>query len=588
MRRYSFLLMISLFLATVQMADAKRLVEAFMEESPSAVEIKALIDAGADVNFIDTTGGNTQPPIVWAARNAKDPEIIDILCSHGAKLTDGPANNPLLCAASANPELAVIKKLVERGSNLTAKDDENNTALILALKNNENLEVVRYFLNSNIDINEKNKDNEAALFVAMCGRGFEEEELIPITKEILRKSISADRNEAIEQLIKVLKLNYQASQESQMAPEEPVVAWVKQLGIPDAEQIVAYSLKANSLLYAAEQIVKHYEPSSPPLSPDPALEAVLTTASDYYRENGFKEFIFGQPADNFQLEDPSRDEVFDLIGICKGYSLGFRDRKLVQVFKTYAPVADYTSVIKFTFGEITEIASGVCKEFGPPTAPSTSFSYGKQVYPDAVLVTNLVRNQRADAISIGINSKPFIKELFYKLSPEMDMHLKIFKDIVVERKSKPFSNLDQDNLLPLPDSAKLKDYLSKTSYGFSLSVLNSNKDNSSDPGISFNQSISNGAVSGYKGYISINQLLDTSNTKLLRRIMDYRCIKPIFNVYFASLAMKHFPPEGGKYYISTDSISFDFSYNWVCDSLGAITVTNSTVVVSSAGNRKEL
>ncbi len=583
MRKYRFLLAILLFWLVVQMVHAKSLNDVICEQSPtSATELKALIDAGADVNLIE--GEDGWPPILCAAKFAKDPEIIDILCNHGVNLnsaTDEDGRNALLLAAANNPELAIIKKLIEKGMHLMAKDGYNDNALILAAKYNENPEVIKFFLNSPlIDVNEKNTSGLTALSgVLLDSFAIRVKEN---AREVLQKCIATDRRETVRQLVKTMEEAYKSKRDAD------VLAILEKLDLPEAGQILAHSLKANNFQYAAEQIVKHYEsPSTPASTPSPTdsvLEAILTTASDHYQENGFKEFIFGQSAEGFQFEKPRSDGLCDLIGTFKDYGLGFRDRNLVYVLRTYRPVADYTSAIKTTFGEITKIISGHCKNFGS----DFSFLYGKQIYQNAVLVTEHIETKWQDGISICIFSKPFIREILYKLSPDLNMHLKIFKDIIVERQSKPFVSLAQDNRLPLPDSARLKGYLNKTYSGFSLSVLKANKDSSSNPGISFDQELSKETVSGYKGYLSLGQSLDAPNSELLSLIMDHRFFKPIFAIYFAGLAMKYFPPEGGNYQTSTDGTSTSFSYKWVCNSIGTITVTDSTVVISSVGKGKEL
>lgn len=137
------------------------LIAACIGQQPEIV--KMLLEAGADVNDIETISGSTA--LIYSVRNPKivkillegnasvnttnksgmtallysahdgNLEVVNLLLQAGAdvNIADVQGMTPLALAVHFGP-LSVVKRLVEAGADVNAKDKEGNTALKLAQK----------------------------------------------------------------------------------------------------------------------------------------------------------------------------------------------------------------------------------------------------------------------------------------------------------------------------------------------------------------------------------------------------------------------------------------------------------------------
>ena len=71
----------------------------------------------------------------------------------------GTVADSYLIRASAYGHIDMVKKYIEDGANVNAKDDDGNTALIMASWNGY-IEVVRFLLKNGADVNAKNNDDK--------------------------------------------------------------------------------------------------------------------------------------------------------------------------------------------------------------------------------------------------------------------------------------------------------------------------------------------------------------------------------------------------------------------------------------------
>ncbi len=100
-----------------------------------------LVDAGADINAIDTLGAT---PLEIAARNAK-PDVIKILLDNGADLTINRDGYSPLHAAATSGDVQTVKYLIENGINISQPDSNglDYTPLHWAVQGN-NIQVANW------------------------------------------------------------------------------------------------------------------------------------------------------------------------------------------------------------------------------------------------------------------------------------------------------------------------------------------------------------------------------------------------------------------------------------------------------------
>lgn len=112
-------------------------------ESENLEKIKALIEAGS----IHTRNRFGSTPLLLAACQTGDPQIVQYLHSRGAKLQDRDSygNTALMCAAEAG-NVRLVQWLLERGARVNQKNRLGQTALFFAAKEGK-YHTVRALLN---------------------------------------------------------------------------------------------------------------------------------------------------------------------------------------------------------------------------------------------------------------------------------------------------------------------------------------------------------------------------------------------------------------------------------------------------------
>ena len=102
-------------------------------ENTTTTEVSDCLEMGADVRDLSNDG---IAPLFWAAREARNSEVITVLLSAGADVNEqleieGEVGTPLLVAASRR-EAAVIGVLLEAGANPSFRGPKGQTALHFA------------------------------------------------------------------------------------------------------------------------------------------------------------------------------------------------------------------------------------------------------------------------------------------------------------------------------------------------------------------------------------------------------------------------------------------------------------------------
>ena len=136
---------------------------AFYNPNPQIIDY--LVDKGADINYLNDKKENI---LIFAARNNPNENIIDYLLDKGFDKNYVTVNGetPILAAAQ-NPNFFVLEKLIERGANLEAVDNDKRNALFIASKCNDKPYIITYLIEKGIPVNYRDEfGNTAVIFAA--------------------------------------------------------------------------------------------------------------------------------------------------------------------------------------------------------------------------------------------------------------------------------------------------------------------------------------------------------------------------------------------------------------------------------------
>jgi ankyrin repeat protein len=145
---------------------------------------------GARLDLKDSFG---RTPLSWAAQNGHE-AVVKQLLEKGTDidLKDGFGCTPLSLAAD-NGQEAVVKQLLEKGADLDSKNQFNRTPLLLAARNGYEA-VVKHLLDKCADIDTKDKYNHTPLSWA-AQNGHE-----AVVKQLLDKGADIDTKDQINQM----------------------------------------------------------------------------------------------------------------------------------------------------------------------------------------------------------------------------------------------------------------------------------------------------------------------------------------------------------------------------------------------------
>ena len=142
--------------AHAQTTDFNKLVSTGTPQS-----IQDAINQGADVNAKDNQG---MTPLLWAAGNNPNPDVITTLLKAGAdpKARAGNSMTALILAAAGNKNPDVITTLLKTGADINAPGMNGMTALMWAASNNPNPDVITKLLKEGADPKARSKEGKTA------------------------------------------------------------------------------------------------------------------------------------------------------------------------------------------------------------------------------------------------------------------------------------------------------------------------------------------------------------------------------------------------------------------------------------------
>ena len=124
----------------------------------SYAEIEEALKDGASVNALvklyELDAGET--PLINAARDNPDPNVITLLCSYGASVNKiNQFGETALMEAVRRGNLDVVKALLIAGANVNFKDRDNDTALTEAVYKGD-IQIMRALLEADAYADERN------------------------------------------------------------------------------------------------------------------------------------------------------------------------------------------------------------------------------------------------------------------------------------------------------------------------------------------------------------------------------------------------------------------------------------------------
>ena len=173
-------------------SDSKNFINPDWWKNATLKDVKAEIDAGADVNAkIESGEAKGMTPLMEAARYNENPEVIKALIGAGADINakDKEDHTVLMIAANFNKNHEVIRAIIEEGAdvNYSMKDTEKVpgwTALMHAVRWNPNIEITKILIDLGADVNAKTTSGGSVLLFAARGSN----------PEIIKELINAGAN----------------------------------------------------------------------------------------------------------------------------------------------------------------------------------------------------------------------------------------------------------------------------------------------------------------------------------------------------------------------------------------------------------
>ncbi len=165
-----FMFCVPFALANTAMAyEHKFLTDAYWKTA-TVQDVQNSINQGADVNMRSTNNAEDgfyldDTPLMFAARNADNPALIETLITLGADVNaKSHMGTALIDAASDNTNPAVVQMLLRHGARTYMSN--NFTPLMFAALSNNEPKVLQVLISSGINVNARSSMGETALMFA--------------------------------------------------------------------------------------------------------------------------------------------------------------------------------------------------------------------------------------------------------------------------------------------------------------------------------------------------------------------------------------------------------------------------------------
>ncbi len=135
---------------------------AYYHPNPEIIEL--LVQKGTNINYLTDKKENI---LIFAARNNPNEEVVDYLLNKGLdkNYVTAEGETPILAAAQ-NSNILVMEKLIEKGANIEAVDNEKRNVLFIASKCNNNPGIISFLIEKGIPVNYRNNFSNTAILYA--------------------------------------------------------------------------------------------------------------------------------------------------------------------------------------------------------------------------------------------------------------------------------------------------------------------------------------------------------------------------------------------------------------------------------------
>ena len=128
--------------------------------------LQALLNAGADVNYVNSKNENTA--LALAAANGKD-QCVELLIKAGADVNNADyKGNTALMLASGHGNIKSVELLLEAGADVNKRDIGGDTALMFAISHND---ILTLLIKAGADVNSVNETGSTAVHSFAVSRG---------------------------------------------------------------------------------------------------------------------------------------------------------------------------------------------------------------------------------------------------------------------------------------------------------------------------------------------------------------------------------------------------------------------------------
>ncbi len=128
----------------------------------SKLKISKAIADGVDVNATDEA---ERTALMYAAESNPNVDIIKTLIEAHAdvNIRDSSGRTAVMYATKSNPNVDIIKALIEAGANVNIRDNNGLTALMYFAESTLNTDIIRVLIEAKADINIRDNNGRTAL-----------------------------------------------------------------------------------------------------------------------------------------------------------------------------------------------------------------------------------------------------------------------------------------------------------------------------------------------------------------------------------------------------------------------------------------